>query len=160
VVLRGTAATAANIEQNLSSATTLHFAGHAVTSSQMVSLLVAPGADSVGGTDDTWRPQAASCRKLALAVFGACSTARYDEMETVAPQNLPQLFLLAGTQHVVASLWDVDSLLVSEFMKKLYSQIRSGIAIEAAMRQSMASIRAKKEWEGPYYWASFALFTR
>jgi CHAT domain-containing protein len=45
-------------------------------------------------------------------------------------------------------------------MKKLYSQIRSGIAIEAAMRRSMASIRAKKEWESPYYWASFALFTR
>jgi len=57
----------------------------------------------------------------------------------------PQLFLFAGTQHVVAALWDVDSLLVSEFMKKLYAQIRSGIAIEIAMRRSMLSIRQKKE---------------
>jgi len=56
VVLRGPAATAANIEHDLSSATTLHFAGHAITSAQTVSLLVAPDADSSGRVTDTWRP--------------------------------------------------------------------------------------------------------
>jgi CHAT domain-containing protein len=159
-MLRGASATAANIERNLPAATVLHFAGHALISPQAVSLLVAPAVGVAGDVTDTWRPQAASCRKLALAVFGACSTARYDEQEALAPQNLPHFFLLAGTQHVVAALWNVDSLLVSEFMRNFYRQIRSGLTIEAAMRQTALAMRQEKKWSSPYYWSSFALFAR
>ena len=159
-VLRGADATAVNIERNLSSATILHFAGHGISSPQGVSFLVAPAPESSTEPSDIWRPKPASCRNLTLAVLGACSTARHEELETVAPQSLPQLFLLAGTQHVIAALWDVDSRFVSDFMRMLYTQLRSGLAIELALRQTTASIREKEEWSSPYYWASFALFAR
>jgi CHAT domain-containing protein len=64
-------------------------------------------------------------------------------------------FLYAGAPSLVASLWAVSDRSTSEFMREMYSQIRSGASKRSALRRAQLSI--KDQYGHPYYWAPFVL---
>jgi CHAT domain-containing protein len=93
-------------------------------------------------------------------VLSACSTARYEEVETPAPPDLASALLLDGVPQVVATLWNADSSAVSRFMGAFYGAIRRGAAPLAAVREASEDVRRTPGWAHPYYWASMSLFVR
>jgi len=138
----------------------LHFAGHALSSPDGASLIVAPDPAARDENSDLWHPSRDLCRRLSLAVFSACSTAKYEEVDTVAPQNLAHEFLLAGTPQVVAALWNVDSKATMKFMTELYRELRSGSSTASAARNATAIVRSGEGWQHPFFWAAFTFFGR
>ena len=159
-VLRGQDATAFNIEHYLAKASVLHFAGHAFSSPDGVSLITAPDPSMHGENSDVWHPSHNLCSGLTLAVFSACSTAKYEEIDTIAPQNLANEFLLAGTSQVVAARWNVDSKVTTDFMEEFYRGLHSGASTAYALQKAELSIRSRPGSHHPFFWAAFTFFGR
>jgi CHAT domain-containing protein len=76
----------------------------------------------------------------------------------VLPTRLAESALLAGAHQVIGTLWDVDSNATSRFDTALYGYLEQGRSAPEAVSAAVASIRTQKEFQHPYYWASFALF--
>ncbi len=67
-------------------------------------------------------------------------------------------FLYAGASSLVLSRWAVDDPATSELMKLFYQRLRQGAELRVALRE--AALDLKKQYEHPYYWASFVLIGR
>jgi tetratricopeptide (TPR) repeat protein len=161
-LLAGADATAARIEQHWDGADVFHFAGHAWAAANGIRLLVAPDASSNDSerARGLWKPRTDARRDLSLAVLSACSTARYEEADSLEPDHLAAAFLTAGAQQVVATLWDSDSGASRKFMTAFYAALRAGGGAAAAMREGRRAVRATPGWEDPYYWAPFVFFVQ
>ena len=68
--------------------------------------------------------------------------------------GLTRGFLYAGSNTIVASLWEVDDQATSYLMEQFYVNLKKGNKREA-LRQ--AQLATKKKYEHPYYWAAFEL---
>lgn len=89
-----------------------------------------------------------------LVVLSACETALGDRTFD-GISGLQRAFKLAGVQTIIMSLWKVDDLATSFFMKVFYEGM-----IEINSKRE-AFIRAQKltreKFEDPYYWAAFIM---
>lgn len=89
-----------------------------------------------------------------LVVLSACETALGDRTFD-GISGLQRAFKLAGVQTIIMSLWKVDDLATSFFMKTFYEGL-----IETNSKRN-AFIRAQKltreKFEDPYYWAAFIM---
>jgi len=63
--------------------------------------------------------------------------------------------LYAGTQAVLASLWDVNDKSTAEFMKSFYERLRKNPNKALALQEAMRKLR--ENYPHPYYWAPFIL---
>ena len=156
VVLSGSAVTAERLENELSRASVFHYAGHALAGTDRVELLLAPSPSSPEGR---WSPDASRplprCR---LAVFSACSTARYEETATAGPAHLAQAFLLMGTPAVVGSLWDVDSATTRQLIERFYDNLFAAGEPRAALARAASAVAAMRSKAHPYWWAGFQTY--
>ena len=77
--------------------------------------------------------------------------------------SLAEAFLIAGTQRVVCSPWNVDdestSEMMGDFFDRIASSVRNGKQVDyaLALRMAQQAIRSKSELSSPYYWAPFVL---
>lgn len=148
-LLFGSDASVSRVARELVRSTIFHFAGHAGSSRDGATLLLADGV----------LRRAASAQRLdhlQLAVFSACDTAR--PSETSSSRSLVSDFLQAGARNVVASRWNVDSLATEDFMDLFYGSLLSGHAPAEALRAAANSLRQMPGRAHPYYWAAFAAF--
>jgi len=148
-LLFGNDASVSRVARELVQSTVFHFAGHAGSSRDGASLLLADG-----GLDG-----AASAHRLdhlQLAVFSACDTARVSE--TSGSRGLVSDFLQAGARNVAASRWNVDSIATEDFMGRFYDSLLSGHAPAEALQAAANSFRQTRGRAHPYYWAAFAVF--
>jgi CHAT domain-containing protein len=162
VALEGESATVSNIERGLQDADGLHFAGHASRTPDGVRLLIAPDlrAKQSGAREGYWIPASAQGARLNLAVLSACATARYEDRDTLEPNDLARALMIAGARQVVAALWNADSAASSRFMQVLYANLGQGRSAPQAARTALTEIRQRHGWESPYYWAAFTLFVQ
>ena len=98
--------------------------------------------------------------RLGLAVLSACSTARYEEVESPEPRDLASALLLGGARQVVATLWNVDSEASTRFMEAFYREMHLGRMTQDAMRKAWRTVREQPGMTNPYYWAGFSLFVQ
>jgi CHAT domain-containing protein len=98
--------------------------------------------------------------KSDLVVFSGCDTAQFDEPGTVRPGQLSQAALLAGAQEVIASLWNVDSVATSAWMKRFYGQLAAGRTASSAVANAALEMKQDLRRAHPRYWAAFADFDR
>ncbi len=91
-----------------------------------------------------------------LVVLSACSTALGKDAEGEGLVGLVHGFLLAGSERVMASLWEVDddatAALMSTFYDEMLNRSRSPTA---AMRHAQLQLMEQERWAAPYYWAAF-----
>jgi hypothetical protein len=160
-VLTGGAATVTNLDRYLRSDDALHFAGHASVTGDGIRLLAAPDPASQDGeaAQGLWKPGRHGVH-LGLAVLSACSTARYEDVESPVPRDLATALLLGGARQVVATLWDVDSDASTRFMEVFYREMQFGRTTPQAMQKAWRSIREEPGMANPYYWAGYSLFAR
>jgi CHAT domain-containing protein len=154
-LLLGREANVARVEHALESSSIFHFAGHASLGRSGVAMLMANGPlDS----EHARVFDAHKLHNLKLAIFSACATARPSEIS--ASNSLVSEFLQAGTQNVVASRWNVDSMATTDFVKLFYSSVLSGHSVAQSLQSAASAIRNTTNRSHPYYWAAFSAFGR
>jgi CHAT domain-containing protein len=160
-LLTGPAATSANIDRYLQGHDALHFTGHAAVTAEGIRLLTAPDLASKDrdAAQGFWKPGKDGLR-LGLAVLSACSTARYEEVESPEPRDLAGALLLGGARQVVATLWNVDSEASTRFMEAFYGEMQKGSMAPYAMQKAWRAVTEQPGMRSPYYWAGFSLFVQ
>lgn len=92
-----------------------------------------------------------------LVTLSACETGLGKVSTGDDVVGLTRGFLYAGSNTIVASLWEVDDQATSYLMEEFYANLKKGNKREA-LRQ--AQLATKKKYEHPYYWAAFELTGR
>jgi CHAT domain-containing protein/tetratricopeptide (TPR) repeat protein len=155
--LSGQGETADSLISKLRSAQVLEFIGHGQESFEGAGLVVR--RDQSAGTSlvlDAGLLETAELSQLKLAVLSACSTA-YGRHGLLDPESLVQSFLRGGTQMVVASRWDVDSLTTSQLMTLFYQQLSQGVNVPEALARASNQLRQQGP-DRPFYWAAFSVY--
>jgi len=141
----------------LSRASNLHFATHAVASSDLPehSGLV---LGSTAGGDGLL--QAFEVFDLSLnadlVVLSGCDTALGPELSGEGMMGLTRAFLYAGADAVVISLWPVEDRATRELMTGFYRRLEhAGPA--TALRDAKLELAQKPGFDHPFYWAPFVL---
>ena len=94
-----------------------------------------------------------------LVVLSACDSGggRFVRGEGVV--GLTRAFMVAGAPLVLASTWKVDDTATKELMVHFYRLWRKeGRTAAEALREAQRLVKARKEWEHPYYWAAWVLW--
>jgi CHAT domain-containing protein/Tfp pilus assembly protein PilF len=74
--------------------------------------------------------------------------------------GLTRAFLYAGSDAVMATLWEVDDASTAELMQQFYTRLRLAdgpIDKAGALAEAQRRLRATEEYRHPYYWAPFVL---
>lgn len=145
----------ARVRWELGRSAIFHFAGHAGLTRRGAAMLMADGILDVKQASDFDTRQLSG---LKLAVFSACGTAVPGEESDSG--SLVNAFLQAGTRHVVASRWNVDSIATTEFIEAFYRNVLSGVDVADAIRIAAGEMRRTPGRAHPYYWAAFTAFGR
>ena len=103
--------------------------------------------DEIAGLDD----------RAALTVLAACRTALGPGEDGQALASLTGSFLAAGSQSVVATLWDVGDSATAIFMQQLYWELGEGLTPAEALRAAKRHLRADPRWRRPDLWAGYVL---
>ena len=89
-----------------------------------------------------------------LVTLSACDTGLGKIRNGDDVVGLTRGFLYAGSNTIVASLWEVDDQATSYLMQQFYANLRTKNKGEA-LRQ--AQLATRKKYHHPYYWAAFQL---
>jgi len=143
----------------------LHVATHGLAEEVRSGLLLAGGLDSLeswrkGDLDDppgildTVAISGLDLRETRLTTLSACDTGLGPVTSGEGNFGLPRAFQVAGVQTLIMSLWSVDDIATSLFMKTFYSRLQRGTAISTALQQTQIAMRQR--FNGvPFYWAGF-----
>jgi CHAT domain-containing protein len=137
----------------------LHLATHGLLAGELPGLGEPALLLAAGPTPDDALLRASEAEQLrvgaVLTVLSACSTGSGTVLNGEGVMSLSRAFLVAGSQHVLMSLWPVDSLATTEFMQVFYRFHRQGDSLPVAHRRAMAALRARQPH--PMLWAPFVL---
>jgi len=92
-----------------------------------------------------------------LVVLSACQTALGKSMEAGVSGSLARSFILAGSKHVVTSLWSVDDEATAYMMSRFMYYLKQSHPFTPSEPLRLATIDTKKRFPKPAYWASFIL---
>ena len=90
-----------------------------------------------------------------LVTLSACDTAVGEVKNGEGVYGLRRAFVLAGTETLVMSLWQVSDAVARETMVTYYTGLRAGLGRGDALRQAKLAMLRRKGRSHPYYWASF-----
>jgi CHAT domain-containing protein/Tfp pilus assembly protein PilF len=100
-----------------------------------------------------------------LVTLSACDTALGSGYFTEVPAGddfvgMTRAFLSAGSESVLATLWEVDDQASVRLMHRFYARINSAVAprgVAAALARAQRELHASSALHHPYYWAPFVL---
>ena len=137
----------------------IHFAMHGLISQRWPArsaLLLAPTEEQEDGflqAREIYQLQLASD----LVVLAACRTARGRVLTGEGVQGLAQAFLHAGSQAVLASLWDVDDHQTARLMREFYRELVRGRSKADALRQAKLALLRTDPEASPSDWGGFIM---
>ncbi len=148
------------IHETLASYKVLHLATHAITDSvegDFSSIVLSIDAKSPGKDGLLTAAEASQLRLNAdMVVLSGCSTGNGQPTGAEGIIGLSRAFLIAGANHVCASVWNVEDRSTQELMTCLYSNLlKKGQTESSALQQ--AKIDALHHGTAPCYWAPFVL---
>jgi CHAT domain-containing protein len=154
-------ATQAQVATLLTTATTIHFAGHAAEQDGAMRLLLAPTGSSPAGTG-TDKPYLDSAlfrrhppRAARLAVFSACSTGKREEGWNHGMGDIVNTLASLGVPDVVATRWQIDSASAVPMMDAFYGGLAEGLSVPQALTAARQSMVRDVRYQHPYYWAAY-----
>jgi CHAT domain-containing protein len=103
--------------------------------------------------------------RASLVTLSACETALGSGYFSETPAGdefvgMTRAFLAAGTNSVLATLWDVDDHASVTVMQRFYERLkqsRDGAAAATALAEAQRQLRASKDLNHPYYWAPLVM---
>jgi len=94
-----------------------------------------------------------------LVTISACNGSGLRNYAGEGLVGLAWAFLRAGSHNVISALWDVNDSSTPLLMDRLYAEIESGKAPDAALRAAKLSLlHSAGVYRKPYYWAAFQLY--
>lgn len=95
-----------------------------------------------------------------LVTISSCHGSGQRTYKGVGLVGLAWAFLAAGSENVIAALWDVNDTTTPKLMERLYARLRAGDDPAVALREAkLTLVRAKGNERKPYYWAPFVLYS-
>lgn len=136
----------------------LHLATHTVVDErpgQSPVILLAAGE----GQDGLLYPEeiAGLDYRVRLTVLASCHSALSDTEGGRALASLTGSFLAAGSDGVVATLWEVDDAATAMFMGQFYHQLSRGLDAAEALRRAKLRFRANPSWNRSGLWSAYVL---
>ena len=141
----------------------VHFATHGLINSERPEL----SGLVLSLLDENGRPQDGFLRMrdiynlhlpAELVVLSACETALGKQIRGEGLVGLTRGFIYAGTERVVASLWQVDDQATAQLMQAFYrGMLKENLRPAAALRAAQIEMSRQKRWTSPYYWAGFII---
>jgi CHAT domain-containing protein len=160
-------ATESQVAARLTTASTIHFAGHAAQQAGGTRLLLAP-AKTVGisaaalkdaGTDKPYLDSALlrkyPPRAARLAVFSACSTGKKEEGWNHGMGDIVDTLASLGVPDVVATRWQIDSWSAVPMMDAFYGGLAQGLSVPQALTGARQTLIRDARYRHPYYWAAY-----
>jgi CHAT domain-containing protein/Tfp pilus assembly protein PilF len=143
----------------------LHLAAHGFldpASPARSGLVLAPedAAASGGATEDgLLQPREVLRLRLAagLVTLSACQSALGDLVTGEGIVGLARSFFYAGTDSVVASLWNVNDRASARLMGRFYRHLAAGAPKAEALRRARLDLRGNRATRHPYYWAPWVV---
>lgn len=136
--LLGTDATEAHVRQHIGGADILHFATHGYLSEK--SPLESALAMEPGETLTLYELMGLQI-KAELAVLSACNTAQGETTGGDDVLGLSRGLLTAGVKAAIVSLWEVDDVATSLFMRHFYQHIKDGAPPAEALHEAQQYLR-------------------
>ena len=138
----------------------IHFAAHAEANERDPldsAIILSPGGD-------TYKLYARDIAALPIhAKLVTLSACRGAGSRTYAGEGLVGFawaFLEAGSQNVVASLWEVDDASTAKLMERMYFYLRGGATPQLALRTAkLELLHSTGPYRKPYYWGPFQVIT-
>jgi len=90
-----------------------------------------------------------------LVVLSACETGVGEARSGEGVYGLRRALAMAGAETTVMSLWQVDDVATRALMTGYYDRLAQGGGRAESMRQASLAIKARPNYEHPFYWASF-----
>jgi CHAT domain-containing protein/Tfp pilus assembly protein PilF len=136
----------------------IHFTAHAVANVEapLDSAVILSGPDQafkLYARDVVAMPLTAD-----LVTVSACRSAGERAYSGEGLVGFAWAFLRAGSERVIAGLWDVDDRSTAALMEAFYAGLAKGAPPAAALREAKLKL-IKQGFPKPYYWAAFQLFT-
>lgn len=94
--------------------------------------------------------------KTELVVLSACETG-LGEITDDGIEGLQRAFKSAGVQTLVMSLWKVNDRATNLLMESFYRFLLKGYSKDTAFELAKQTLRNKKGYDSPYYWAGFIM---
>jgi CHAT domain-containing protein len=138
----------------------VHFTAHATANRESP----LDSAVILSGPDDGYKLYARDVAELPLraelVTVSACRSAGERVYSGEGLVGFAWAFLRAGSQRVIAGLWDVDDRSTAELMDVMYARLAAGEAPPRALRAAKLALLTKGGVTAkPYYWAPFQVFT-
>ena len=92
--------------------------------------------------------------KARLMVLSACQTG-LGEIKGEGLLGLSRAIIQSGVPCGVLSLWQVHDAATSSQMLEMYSSLRQGHPVAAALRNAMLKMLSSPEWSHPGFWSPF-----
>jgi CHAT domain-containing protein len=91
-----------------------------------------------------------------LVVLSACQTGLGDIHGSEGVYGLQRAFKIAGVQHLLMSLWEVQDDVTFEFMQNFYNNMFESGSVTDAFYRAQSTMKNKYRYE-PYKWAAWIL---
>jgi len=136
----------------------VHLASHTLLDERPgrgAAILLSPG----DATDGLMLPQeiANLDYPVDLTVLAACRTALGEPENGDALTMLTGAFLAAGSDAVIATLWDVGDAATGVFMEQFYFRLGLGDTPAVALREVKRRMLADPRWSDPTLWSAYVL---
>ena len=95
-----------------------------------------------------------------LVTISACYSVGERSYSGEGLVGLSWAFLRAGSQNVIAALWEVTDASTELLMDKFYGELDKGSSPAAALRAAKLSLLRESGFRNPFYWAPFQLYAR
>jgi tetratricopeptide (TPR) repeat protein len=159
-------ATHAQVAARLTTASAIHFAGHAAEQDGAMRLLLAsaktaPTDRRTAGmvTDKPYLDSALfrrhPPRAARLAVLSACSTGKREESWNHGMGDIVDTLASLGVPDVVATRWQIDSTSAVPMMDAFYGGLARGLSVPQALTAARQSLIRDVRYRHPYYWAAY-----
>jgi tetratricopeptide (TPR) repeat protein len=164
-VLLADKATEAQVAARLTTASTIHFAGHAAQEDGGTRLLLAPSKTTplIASRDaipekpylDSALLRKHPPRAARLAVFSACSTGKKEEGWNHGMGDIVDTLASLGVPDVVATRWQIDSLSAVPMMDAFYGGLAQGLSVPEALTAARQTLIRDPRYRHPYYWGAY-----
>jgi CHAT domain-containing protein len=138
----------------------LYFATHGIASEEdpmKKSFLVLSGADPFLTAKDIMDSRKSYKKFPEMVILSACQTGLGKSTEA-GVAGLARSFMLAGSYHVIMSLWNVDDEATAYLMNRFLFHLRKRSRFMPAEPLRQAALDTRKKFPKPSQWASFSLF--
>jgi len=156
-------ATEPEVAARMTTAATIHFAGHAAQQDGGTRLLLAPVKTGSGLKDaipekpylDSALLRRHPPRAARLAVFSACSTGKKEEGWNHGMGDIVDTLAALGVPDVVATRWQIDSESAVPMMDAFYGGLARGLTVPQALTTARQTLIRDARYRHPYYWAAY-----